>query len=37
MKIAKETLKLDTLQIICPGHTRFPLSEDIEAIGLDAL
>jgi predicted AAA+ superfamily ATPase len=37
MKKAQEILQLDTLQIICPGNSQFPLSEDIEVLGLDAI
>ena len=37
MRIAREDLKLDAVRVVFPGNKRFPLSEGIEAIGLEAL
>jgi len=36
MRIARHDLKLDRLQVIYPGRQRFPLEENIEALGFDA-
>lgn len=37
MRRAFELLELDQLQIVFPGQMRFPLAENIEAVGLAAL